>query len=150
MRTKLAPIWHKLTIFGARALAAGVLSPYVQAMHAIKSGLEQDLNALPAAEMAEWTVKVACAWLSHGGAMPLLWWAKENMGYGNVEDERNSITRGLLYHGPAIMCFDRWNFWLYRLQVLAEQESGLSDETRLTLLDAAANTMREAEERLTR
>ena len=78
-------------------------------MHAVKSGLEQSLNALPAAEMAESRVKVICAWLSYGGAKPLPRRAKENMEYGNVEDERTSITRGLLYPGPAIMRFDRWN-----------------------------------------
>lgn len=35
------------------------------------------------------------------------------MEYRNVEDERNNVIGGLLYHGPTIMCFDRWNFWLY-------------------------------------
>ena len=98
--------------------------------------------------MVEWKIKVVCAWLTQGGAKPLLWWAKENMDHGNVEDEGNSITRGPLYHGPAIMCFDRWNFWLYRLQELAEQESGLSEETRQTAVQAV-HTMRGEEERLT-
>ncbi len=37
----------------------------------------------------------------------------------------------------------RWEFWLYRLDQLAKQESGLSREIRQSALDAA-QAMREA------
>ena len=95
-------------------------------MLTIRFGLEEDLNARPAAEMmqAEWSVKLACAWLAYGSAMPLLSWAQENLDDGNVEHQTNSFAPGPLYHGPAIVCFERWQFWLHRLDELANQESG--------------------------
>ena len=118
-------------------------------MLTIRFGLEEDLNARPAAEMmqAEWSVKLACAWLAYGSAMPLLSWAQENLDDGNVEHQTNSFAPGPLYHGPAIVCFERWQFWLHRLDELANQESGLSQETRQSALDAA-QAMEEAGESL--
>jgi len=91
---------------------------------------------------AEWSVKFACAWLVHGSAMPLLRRAQENMDDGNLEHKTNWFRPGPLYHGPAIVCFERWQFWLHRLDELANQESGLSQETRQSALNAA-RTMRE-------
>jgi hypothetical protein len=103
-------------------------------MHTIRCGLEQ-----PVAEMehAEWSVKFACAWLTHGSAIPLLNWAQENLEDDNVVHDSNYFERGPLYDGPAVMCFERWQFWLYRLDELASQESGLSQETRQSAFDAA-------------
>jgi hypothetical protein len=34
------------------------------------------------------------------------------------------------------MCFERWTFWLRRLEHLAEEESGLGEETRKVALQA--------------
>ncbi len=115
-------------------------------MLAIQSGLEQDLSARPVAEMAqaEWSVKFACAWLAHGSAIPLLQWAQENMDDGNIETRTNTFDAGPLYDGPAIVCFERWQFWLHRLDELANQEFGLSQETRQSARDAA-QAMKEAE-----
>ncbi len=107
--------WYRLAIFGARALAAQVLSPYDELMLAIESGLEHDLDEMV---QAEWSIKLACAWLAHGSAMPLLEWAVENMEDDNIT---KSFGPGPLYHGPAIMCFERWQFWLHRLDQLANQ-----------------------------
>ncbi|KAK3904058.1 hypothetical protein C8A05DRAFT_32195 [Staphylotrichum tortipilum] len=135
--------WHRLAISGACALAAEVLSPYDELMLAIESGLEHDLNEMV---QPEWSVKLACAWLAHGSAMPLLEWAGENMEDSNIT---KSFAPGPLYHGPNFMCFERWQFWLHRLDQLANQESGLSPETRQGALDAA-QMMREAEEALAR
>jgi len=142
---QFAQNWYKLAIFGARALAARVLGPYQEVISTLESALETDLNARPVAEMmqVEWNVKLACAWLAHGSAMPLLRWAQENMDDGDVEHQTNTFSTGPLYHGPAIVCFERWEFWLHRLDELANQESGLSQETRQTALDTA-QTMREA------
>lgn len=146
---QFAQNWHKLAIFGARALAARILGPYDELMLTIQFGLEEDLNALPVVKMmqAEWSVKLACAWLAHGSAMPLLRWAQENLDDGNVEHEANSCAPGPLYHGPAIVCFERWQFWLHRLDELANQESGLGQETRQGALDAT-KAMEEAWEAL--
>jgi hypothetical protein len=125
-------------------MAAGVLAPYAQAMYAVQSALEEQLNTLPAVEMAEWRVRVGCAWLTHG-AKPLLWWARENESYGNEEDSSNYIKQGPLYDGPAMMCFERWRFWLHRLLVLAKEEAGLGEEVRVVALQAM-RTMRKVEE----
>ncbi|KAK3308016.1 uncharacterized protein B0T15DRAFT_94137 [Chaetomium strumarium] len=144
--TEAAQIWHKLSSFGARGMAAGVLAVHAQAMYAVQSALEEPLDTLSGAEveMAGWRVKVACAWLTHG-AKPLLWWARENESYGNEEDGSNYIKRGPLYDGPAIMCIERWRFWLHRLQVLAKEESGLGEEIRVVALQTV-QTMRKGEE----
>jgi hypothetical protein len=103
-------------------------------MGAIRCGFET-----PVAEMkqAEWSVKLACAWLTYGSAIPLLKWAQENLEDDNVVHDTNYFERGPLYDGPAVMCFERWQFWLQRLDELASQESGLSQETRQSVLNAA-------------
>ena len=124
-----------------------VLEPYVEVMYGIQSALEQDLTALPLQEMAEWRVKATCAWLTCGAAKRLLWWAKENEGYSNVEDEGSYIQQGPLYEGPAVMCFERWQFWMDRLQQLAKEDSGLSEETRQTALETV-QTMKKVHESL--
>ncbi|KAK4241408.1 hypothetical protein C8A03DRAFT_30384 [Achaetomium macrosporum] len=143
---RLNSLWPplELSIFGARGMAVGVLAPYIQAMYAVQSGLEQQLNTLLGPEMAEWRVKIACAWLTHG-AKPLFWWARESESYGNVDDSTNHIQRGPLYDGPAIMCFERWRLWLGGVQELAKHESGLSEETRQAAAEVV-QLMREVEE----
>ncbi|KAK3899515.1 hypothetical protein C8A05DRAFT_36861 [Staphylotrichum tortipilum] len=142
---RFAQNWHQLARFGARAFAARLLAPDYDIMLSIESGLEHDLNARPVAEMmqAEWSIKLACAWLSHGSAIPMLEWAMENMEDGNAERRVNNFTPGPLYHGSDLVSPERWEFWLYRLDQLANQESGLSQEIRQSALDAA-QAMREA------
>jgi len=109
------------------------------------SGLEHDLNARPVAELmqAEWSIKLACAWLTHGSAMPMLEWAVYNMEDSEDVPAVNSFTPGPLYHGPNLVTPERWEFWLYRLDQLANQKSPLSQETRQSALEAA-QAMRDA------
>lgn len=125
----------------------GVLAPYSLVMYTMRHALEDEIPVLTDPSVAGWKVKFACAWLTHGAAKPLLRWAQENESYGNVEDETNTIGQGPLYNGPAIMCYQRWQFWLHRLQGLASPESGFSDDVRQAAV-GAVKTMKEVEEKL--
>ncbi|KAK3896408.1 hypothetical protein C8A05DRAFT_40064 [Staphylotrichum tortipilum] len=144
-----------LQAFGL-AMRPGVLDAAADAAHRLDSlcppleyDREHDLNVRPVAEMiqAEWSIKIACAWLAHGSAMPMLEWAVENMEDSEAEYGVNSFTPGPLYHGPDLVSPERWEFWLYRLDQLANQESGLSQEIWQSALDAA-QAMRGAGEAL--
>ncbi|KAK4238195.1 hypothetical protein C8A03DRAFT_33801 [Achaetomium macrosporum] len=137
-----------LSLGSASTPANCVLAPYPLIMHAARSALENEQNTLPITlEMAEWKIKIACAWLTYGGAGPLLRWVQENWSYDYEEDERNCdhVGQGPLYDGPAMMCFERWQFWLDRLCELAKSESGMSEETSQAALEAV-HAMREVEE----
>lgn len=135
---KSAEIWQNLNTFGSRCLGAGIVSPYYQAMYALRSALEEELSI----EMGitECRIQVACAWISHAGK-PLLRWAQDNIGYMDVkeEDEANYVEGGLLYkhHGPSTMCLRRWGFWLDRFEEFGKKESGMSEDIQKASLEAA-------------
>jgi hypothetical protein len=61
-----------------------------------------------------------------------------------MEDEANYVERGTLYHGPPTMCLRRWGFWLDRFEELGTEESGMREEIRKAVLEAA-QTMRTIE-----
>lgn len=134
---RAAQIWRNINSFAARCLGAGVTGPYSNAMDALRSALEEDLSTVPEISMTECKMQVACEWISHA-AKPLLWWARENIGYMNVgpEDEEVQYTEGgTLYHGPPAMCLQRWSFWLGRFEEVGKEESGISEEIRKAALD---------------
>jgi hypothetical protein len=115
---KAAKIWRNMNSFAARCLGAGVAGPYSNAMYAMRSALEEDLSTFLEISMAECKILVACEWISHA-AKPLLWWARENIGYTNItadDEEGQYVEGGTLYHGPAAMCLQRWAFWLADLK----------------------------------
>lgn len=134
---RAAQIWKNLNSFAARCLGAGVAGPYSDVMHAMRSALEEDLGTPLDINMAECKIQVACEWISHA-AKPLLWWARENVGYTNVtvdDQEGQYVEGGILYHGPDAMCLQRWAFWLGRFEEIAKEESRLNEETRKAALE---------------
>jgi hypothetical protein len=138
-------MWQNLNVFGARCLGAGVLFAYPQATNALRLALENELSSTPKSEIADCRVQAACTWVFHA-SKPLLWWAKENIGYTDVpaNDTANHFKQGPLYDGSATMCFERWHFWIGRFENLAKERSGLSNHTR-QLAAGAAHTMKAAE-----
>jgi hypothetical protein len=101
-------------------------------MYSLRSALEDEVG------VTDCRIQVACEWIPHA-AKPLLWWARENIGYLDVtvEDEANYVQAGPLYHGPPTMCLRRWGFWLNRLEELGKNDSGMSEAIRKTVLEAA-------------
>ncbi len=142
---KSAKIWLNLNTFGARCLGAGVIGTYYQAMTALRSALEEDLSGVSDINITDCRIQVACEWIFHA-AKPLLWWARDNIGYINVtvEDEANYVEQGTLYSGPPSICLQRWSFWLAGFEKLGREESGMSEESRKAALQAA-ETMRTIE-----
>jgi hypothetical protein len=133
-----AQIWRNLNTFRLRCLGAGLIGPYYQAIYARRSALEEELSTVREMSMTECRIQVACEWISHA-AKPLLWWARDKIGYMDVtmEDEANYVERGTLYHGPPTMCLLRWCFWLDRFEELRKEESGMNKEIRKAALEAA-------------
>lgn len=148
MTPKTIRIWQNFNLFAARCFGAGVLRAYPQATNALRLALEDELSPSSQLGIADCQVQVACTWVFHG-SKPLLWWAKDNIGYIGVpsNDTTNYFMRGPLYDGPATMCFERWHFWISRFEELARASSGLGDHTR-QLAAAAAQTMNTLEGRM--
>lgn len=120
-------------------MAVDILGAYKQVLCALRSALEEDLSILPSVDMAECRIQVACDWIPYAGK-PLLWWARENIGYTDVtvDDEANYVEGGPLYDGPPAMCFRRWGFWLDRFEEVGKnEESGISDAIRKAASEAA-------------
>lgn len=57
------------------------------------------------------------------------------------------VEGGSLYHGPCCMCLQRWSFLQGRFQELRKEESGMSEEIRMAVVEAV-QTMRTAESRM--
>lgn len=93
----------------------------------------------------ECRIRVACQLITHG-SKPLLWLAEQNLGYMDIteDDTASYVERRALYNGPPTMCLRRWGFWLDRLEKLGKEASGLSEEIRTSVLEAA-QTMRTIE-----
>ncbi|KAK8075341.1 hypothetical protein PG997_010004 [Apiospora hydei] len=130
--------WRNANSFAARLTGAGILSPSYQEMNALRMVLEEDVNLIDHAALKESRVLVACDWVKHC-ARPLLSWAQENLGYMDVPEEDTAAycDNGPLYKGPHTMCLQRWGFWIERFQALGKPESGLRDELREAVLEAA-------------
>jgi hypothetical protein len=77
---KSAQIWRNLNSFASRCLGVGIAGPYYQAMCAMRSALEEEQSTVGEMSSTECRIQVACTWISHA-AKPLLWWARENIGY---------------------------------------------------------------------
>lgn len=129
--------WQNLNIFGARCLGAGFGGAYVQAMDAMRYALEEELHTGPEAHITECRIRIAHGWVTHA-AKPLLWWAKENLGYTDVssDDYSQYFENGPLYDGPSTMCLRRWGFWQDRFEDLGREGSDLGEEVRMVALDA--------------
>ncbi|KAK8016828.1 hypothetical protein PG993_015017 [Apiospora rasikravindrae] len=131
-------IWQNAHSFLARMTGAGICSPSSEVMDALRKALEQDISAVDSTAMKESRVRVACDWIKHSAA-PLLSWATENIGYMDVPEEDTAAycDNGPLYGGPHTMCLQRWGFWIERFQELGKPESGLREELREAVLQAA-------------
>jgi Protein of unknown function (DUF3632) len=138
-----AQIWRNLNAFGAQCLGAGLIGTWTQAMYALRSALEDNMEETDKMELR---IQVACGWISYG-ARGLLGWALENVGYADitVDDTANYVEGGQLYHGPPTMCLRRWGFWLDRFEELGREQCGIiSEDIRKAVLEAA-QTMRTVE-----
>ena len=141
-----AQMWRNLSSFAARCMGAGVLGPYTQVINALQVALEEELAIERDLARAECKVQVACEWIAHG-AKPLVWWARENIGYSDVaEVSTQYFAAGPLYLGPPTMCLQRWGFWQTRFEELGKV-TGLRDEVRKAALEAA-ETMNVIERRV--
>lgn len=107
-------------------------------MCALRLALEEDPSIAREMGIIECRIQVACEWIFYA-AKPLLWWARDNIGYMDVtvEDEANYVEGGPLYHGPSTICLRRWGFWLDGFEELGNQESGMSEEIRKAASEAA-------------
>ncbi|EQB57463.1 hypothetical protein CGLO_02410 [Colletotrichum gloeosporioides Cg-14] len=148
---KLDPVdvqsWKNISCFAARLMRSGLASDYDQAIIALRIALEEDMNTLPG--FADCRTQVACLWIKHASKF-LLRWALENPGLAEVAGTSPSyLEAGPLYGGPAIMCPQRWGFWIERLEMLGKEASVLEADTREMALQAA-RTMRIAEKRVRR
>jgi hypothetical protein len=142
-----AQIWLKFNLIAARCLGAELVGLYSSAMQAMRSALEEDLST-DEMSMRECKIKVACTWIVHGPRR-LLVWGIQNIGYTDVpvEDVANYVEGGSLYHGPSCMCLQRWSFWQDRFEELRKEESGMSEEVSMAVVEAA-QTMRTVESRM--
>ncbi|KAK2773403.1 hypothetical protein CKAH01_03863 [Colletotrichum kahawae] len=100
--------WKNISCFAARLMRSGLASDYDQAIMALRTALEEDMNTLPG--FADCRTQVACLWIKH--ASPL-------------------------YGGPATMCLQRWGFWIERLEKLGKEASVLGEDTREMALQTA-------------
>ena len=141
--TKSAQSWLNMNIFAARCLGADLAGPYLQAMDALRSALEEEPSKEGEMDRTDCKIQVACEWIFHA-AKPLLWWARENIGYADVpvEDRAAYVEGGTLYHGPSTMCLQRWSFWLTRFESFGNEEFGLSEGSRKAALEAALTMKR--------
>ncbi|OTA66132.1 hypothetical protein K449DRAFT_431607 [Hypoxylon sp. EC38] len=115
-----AQIWRNINSFAARCMNTGTLGPYTQVVDALREALEEELDTDHDLAKAECRMQVPCEWMIHG-AKPLLWWARENIGYANVaEDETQYFPGGSLYKGTPAVCLQRWGFWQTRFEELGK------------------------------
>lgn len=141
-----AQMWRNLSSFAARCMGAGVLGPYTQVITALRGALEEELGIERDLTTSECKVQVACEWIAHG-AKPLVWWARENIGYSDVaEDSTRYFLGGPLYRGPPTVCLQRWGFWQTRFKELGKNAS-LRDEVRKDALEAVEAMKRDREAR---
>lgn len=131
--------------FAARCLGAGVAGPYSDVMHAMRSALEDDLSTVPKTSMIDCKTQIACEWISNA-VTPLLWWARENVGYNATPDDQEDhyVEGGVLYSGPPAICLQRWAFWLGRFDAFGKDESAIIETTQ-NYADETAQFMRTIE-----
>jgi hypothetical protein len=121
-----------MNVFGARCLGAGLEDADADAIHALRSALEEGSDEV------DLKVLFGSEWIRHASGL-LLYWARDNIGYTDVpeEDGINYVEPGPLYHGRATMCLQRWGFWQDRFEELGTEASGVSEVTREAALEAA-------------
>jgi hypothetical protein len=137
--------WININSFSARCMGAGITGPYDLVIYALRDAFEENLAIEEEFQKAECKIRVACEWLTHS-AVPLLWWARENIGLVEVaEDSTQWFPGGPLYQGPPCVCLRRWGFWQSQLQDLGKN-SALSEEVRKAAFEAAG-TMTAVERR---
>ncbi|KAF4808982.1 hypothetical protein CGCSCA5_v011866 [Colletotrichum siamense] len=118
--------WTSLNELAARCLGSGVAGPYHHALDAMRSNLEEELSS------DRWVLStrmdVAELWIRHA-RKPILKWALENAGRTDPpkEDSMDYEESGPLYHGPPMMCLQRWGFWIERLEQLSKKDLGTMD-----------------------
>lgn len=125
-----ARVWRNINRFGARCFSAGIAEPYVQVMDALLLAFEKEPS--PIQGVVECRLLVACDWMIHGAASPLLLWAQENIGYRDVpvEDRQSYFPGGSLYQdGPQTMYLRRWGFWMQRFEEFSKMDR-LSEEVK--------------------
>ncbi|OTA92448.1 hypothetical protein M434DRAFT_324875 [Hypoxylon sp. CO27-5] len=145
-----AQIWRNISSFAARCMGTGTLGPYSQVVDALREALEEELDTDHNLAKAECRIQVACEWMSHG-AKPLLWWARENIGYTDIaDDETQYFPCGSLYKGTPAVCLQRWGFWQTRFEELGKdprfnkeiQKAAVkAAETMTTIERRIANTL---------
>ncbi|KAF4808981.1 hypothetical protein CGCSCA5_v011864 [Colletotrichum siamense] len=139
--------WKNISCFAARLMRSGLASDYDQAIIALRTALEEDMNTLPG--FADCRTQVACLWIKHADKF-LLRWALDDPGRAEVAGASPSyLEAGPLYGGPATMCLQRWGFWTERLEMLGKEASVLEEDTREMALQAA-RTIRNVEKRVRR
>ncbi|KAJ0377533.1 hypothetical protein COL26b_004240 [Colletotrichum chrysophilum] len=111
--------WEQLNSFGGLCLASAIGGPHHHAMNAMRSALEEEIS--PDIDIAECRMSIACEWSMRLASKPLLRWALENVGAEHPkEDSMDYEEPGPLYHGPPMMCLQRWGFWIERLEQLSK------------------------------
>ncbi|KAH0432385.1 hypothetical protein CcaCcLH18_06465 [Colletotrichum camelliae] len=152
-------VWKQLNRFGAGCLMRAIGGPHHHALNAMRSALEEDTS--PDIDIAECRMFVIFEWALPPALKALLRWALENVGADHPkEDSMDYEEPGPLYHGPPMMCLQRWGFWIERLEQLSkcdpespreDLEAFLKDlQTGLfrRLAKAVAESMKEAEKEL--
>lgn len=132
--------WLKFNEFGARLLEADAAGLYLSAIWVLRSALEEELpttEAEPAGESAaDCRVRAASFWILRC-ANKIFEWAQENADPETSPPESSCFHAGALYSGRPVMCPERWQFWLHRLEQLEKPEFGLRPQTREIVVQAA-------------
>lgn len=111
--------WKQLNRFGAGCLMSAIGGPHHHALKAMRSALEEDTS--PDIKIAECRMFVIFEWALPTALKALLRWALENVGADHPkEDSMDYEEPGPLYHGPPMMCLQRWGFWIERLEQLSK------------------------------
>lgn len=110
-------VWVHLNWFAAQCLQGGFGGPYHHAIHAMSSALEEEMS--PDSFTIQCRLFVACSWMMLAGKI-ILRRARENARRAEhpKEDSMDFEEPGPLYHGPPMLCSQRWDFWVQRLKQL--------------------------------
>ncbi|KAJ3958986.1 hypothetical protein N0V92_004413 [Colletotrichum tropicale] len=122
LRAKGTWSWKSLNAFAADCLGGSIGGPYDQAMYAMTTALEEE--PILKYGVTACRIEVVREWI-HRAGRKLFRWALENVGFdGTLEkDSPQYVEGGPLYHGPPMMCLQRWGFWIERLEQLEKKGS---------------------------
>ncbi|PLN85829.1 hypothetical protein BDW42DRAFT_190591 [Aspergillus taichungensis] len=103
--------WVNLNSFAARLLASLSVTWVNFAVWTMRDALE---NRGDDKDISTMHVDAATEWVLHAG--------KELVGCATStnQNEERALAGGKLYHGPAKMCAERWDFWKKRFGEVAE------------------------------